>query len=130
MCAIGAVALMALACSVPPEQPIVRDFFAASRLRDTTALSRFSTTIFEPREQGTVTSFEVRTVSPDERLGDVTAKEVTVLASVRSPDGRTLDKTLVVTLERSGQAGARPLYGGWIVTRVRDAPADPEIRPR
>jgi hypothetical protein len=124
LCATG----FALACSVPAEQPIVSDFFSASRLRDTTALSRFATVVFEPRDQGTVPSFHIRIVSPEASVGDMARKDVTILATVRTPDGPVVEKTLVVTLQRRGTSDLRQLYGGWIVTGVRDA-AVPARRP-
>jgi hypothetical protein len=130
--------LATAACSVRPEQTIVSDFFAASRLRDLTALSRFATVVFEPRERGTVTEFTIRSVSPERRVGDMRVKDVTIVAPVYGPDGRVVDKPLVVTLQR--RTGTLPrgrsatgrtvptLYGGWIVTGVMDAPAFPATR--
>jgi hypothetical protein len=117
-----------LACSVPAEQPIISDFFAASRLRDTTALSRFSTIVFEPREQGTVPAFHIRSVSPDTAAGNMLIRDVTVLATVRSPAGSVVEKSLVVRLQRPATSDQRQLYGGWIVTGVTDAPV-PARRP-
>jgi len=110
-------AAVTAACSVPPEQPIVADFFAASRLRDTTALARFATTVFEPREQGVVESFEIERTS-----GDKTLKEVLIRAVVLNGDGRAGERRLVVTLQkRQGADDPRALYGGWIVIGVTDA---------
>jgi hypothetical protein len=42
----------ALACSVMPEEKIVKDFFRASRLRDNAALGTFATTSFDLNRQG------------------------------------------------------------------------------
>jgi hypothetical protein len=131
--------LATLACSVPPEQTIVSDFFAASRLRDLTALSRFATVVFEPRERGTVTGFTIRSVTAERRVGDMRVKDVTIVAAVNQPDGRVVEAALVVTLQRvaSVASSAPPatidkkvpdLYGGWIVTGVKDAPASPAFR--
>lgn len=58
--------LVAVACSSSPEQPIINQFFIASRLRDNTTLASFSTVAFEPRTQGTVTSFSITSVSPEQ----------------------------------------------------------------
>jgi len=58
--------LVAVACSSSPEQPIINQFFVASRLRDNTTLASFSTVAFEPRSQGTVTSFSIVGVTPEE----------------------------------------------------------------
>jgi hypothetical protein len=58
--------------------------------------------------------------------GRMVEKDVTVEAEIRTPDGQTVTKTLVVTLERAvladGTGGAEQL-GRWIVTRVREAQA-------
>jgi hypothetical protein len=59
--------LSAPGCSSAPEQPILNQFFIASRLRDNTTLASFSTVAFEPRQQGTVSSFQITGVSPEQR---------------------------------------------------------------
>ena len=107
-----------LACSVPPEHVIIRDFFAASRLRDLTALSKFATTLFEPREQGTVASFEIEAIT-ERQDREFATKAVTVKAPVRTPDGGTVQRTLVVELRRPATlTESRPLYRGWKVVAV------------
>jgi hypothetical protein len=60
-------ALAAIACSAPPEQPILNQFFTASRLRDNTSLQNFATVAFDPRTDGTVSGFSVESVSPEQR---------------------------------------------------------------
>jgi hypothetical protein len=131
LAAVTLAALTFVGCSVPPEQTIVGDFFAASRLRDTTALSRFATVVFEPRQQGTVATFTIERVSAERQVGDMRTKEVTVSAPVRSPDGLVVEKVLVVTLQKRSRGAESqatpPLYGGWIVTAFTDAPASPVI---
>jgi hypothetical protein len=117
-------------CSIRPERTIVGDFFAASRSRDLTALSRFSTVVFEPRERGTIAEFTIRTVSAEHAEGDMLVKEVVVDAPLMTPDGGTAARTFVITLQRPRQVPAETseaplLYGGWIVTRVTDAPVPP-----
>lgn len=59
--------LGAVACSSAAEQPILNQFFTASRLRDNTTLASFSTVAFEPASQGIVTSFTITNVSPEQR---------------------------------------------------------------
>jgi hypothetical protein len=54
-----------VACSVIPEEKIVKDFFRASRLRDNAALGTFATTSFDPNRQGQVAEFKVLGVSPE-----------------------------------------------------------------
>src|SRR5918994_2761759 len=63
---VSAVMLGAtVACSVIPEEKLVKDFFRASRLRDNAALGTFATTSFDPNRQGQVTEFNVLSVSPE-----------------------------------------------------------------
>lgn len=63
-----AISLMSLvACSSPPEEPILQQFFRASRLNDNTSLAGFATTSFQPQTQGTITSFDIVSVSPERR---------------------------------------------------------------
>jgi hypothetical protein len=58
---------LTIACSHASERAILDQFFAASRLRDKTALDRISTVIFEPRTEGTVSSFDITAVAPERR---------------------------------------------------------------
>jgi hypothetical protein len=63
---VSAVVLTAAtACSVIPEEKIVRDFFRAARLRDNAALGAFATTNFDPNRDGQVTEFKVLNVSAE-----------------------------------------------------------------
>jgi hypothetical protein len=54
-------------CSGAAEQPILNQFFTASRLRDNTTLDGFSMVALDPQKQGTVTSFSITNVTPEER---------------------------------------------------------------
>jgi hypothetical protein len=109
-----------VACSVPAEQVIISDFFAASRLRDLTALSQLSTTIFEPRGRGTVSRVRVERVTGERAEGQAVLKDVTVEATLHRPDGSTAQVSLVVTLARPvAESEQGPLYGGWKVTAVK-----------
>jgi hypothetical protein len=221
------IALTSLAaCSSPPEQPILQQFFRASRLNDATSLAGFTTTSFQAQTQGTVSSFDIVSVSPEQRAplrlaavaeeveairaeeaaftkrkdtfylanqeaitrvlkaeslkasvggkdaeiqaewsklreessqharkvaeaqrklkaesamirlsldnpanpvdptkrsGELVTKEVTLSAPVRTPDGSSADRTLVVTMQRAVLQGEPPVEGKWIITGVRDA---------
>jgi hypothetical protein len=225
---LASVALTLAFCS-GAEQSIVSQFFSASRLRDNTALDNIATVIFDPRTQGSVTTFSVQSVSPEQRKplplkalaraqddakaeeaaftsrkeeyqnanleaiqrvlkaerengnvtgkdvdvqtawtkfreesaatskkvadarrslktetqfvdqsvnaggrsaidvtkydGDVQWKDVTVTAPVRLPSGETVQKTLVLTLQRALLKGDKDLTGRWIVTKCRDEAA-------
>jgi len=81
-------------CSNARERALLDQFFSASRLRDLTALRTVSSVVFEPREQGTVLGFELKSV--DEV--SVGAKIVRVDAQVRRPDGQTVREILLVTI--------------------------------
>ena len=108
------------ACTTRAEQPILSQFFAASRLRDLTALATLSTVVFEPTTNGTVTTFTITSVSPERQEGGRRAKDVTVDAPVRLPSGQTVTKTLVITLQIGGPANTRPNIDRWIVTGFRE----------
>ena len=114
---IALAAALALVGCAAPEQSLLDQFFGASRLRDTTALQAVSTVIFEPLQQGIVRTFRITGVTADQAYGQTVTKDVTVDAPVILPDGRTLQKTLVVTLQHAkGDESGR-----WMVTGVRDA---------
>jgi hypothetical protein len=222
------------ACSGGAEQSIVGQFFNASRLRDNTSLDNFATVVFDPRTQGTVTTFSVQSVSPEQRKplslkslakaqddaksedaaftkrkeeyqnanleaiqrvlraeresakltgkdaevqaawtkfreesaavskkladarrtlrsetqlvdisinaggrtaidvtkyeGELASKDVTVSAPVRLPDGTTVQKTLVITLQRAMLRGDKDVTGRWIVTGFRDTSTSPAAK--
>ncbi len=101
--------LAAFGCA-GPERPLLTQFFDASRIRDKTALRKMATVVFEPREQGTITTFDITNVA-FRRDGQAELKDVTIVAPVRLPSGRTERKTLVVTMQRTAT--------GWIITAVK-----------
>ena len=105
----AAIALIVLGACVSHgrEQVLLDRFFAASRLRDRTALQQVATVIFEPREQGIVTTFTMISVSDLPAGGRAPARQVTVSAPVRLPDGRVSTRRIVLLLERRGE---------WLVT--------------
>jgi hypothetical protein len=112
--------LAVIGCSTAAEQSILSQFFAASRLRDTTALKNIATVVFEPATQGIVTSFEITNIEPHRNSGELVSETVSISAPVKLPSGRTARKDLVVTIQRG--------TGQWIVTAVADAlprPASP-----
>ena len=63
--------------------------------------------------------------TPDisQMTGDMVAKDVTVDTTIKTPDGQTVEKQLVVTLERAvvKKADGQAQNGRWIVTKVKDA---------
>ena len=69
-------AILAGACAAPPEEAIVQRFSRASQMRDNTTLVNFAIVEFDPRTQGTVSSFEIASVSEERveplRIGEFT----------------------------------------------------------
>ena len=114
---ISLLGLLLTACSVYPERPFLEQFFAASRLRDRTALQNFSTVTFEPRDQGIITRFTITGVATEEREGKRLSKNVSLSAPVKLPDGQVVEKRLVVTMEYAA--------GRWTITGVAMFPSSP-----
>lgn len=116
--ATAALVVFTAACAGRMEHALLERFFELSRLRDKTALVPIASVIFEPLEQGIVDQFEIIRIAPEERSGsaqtEVAAKEVTVDADVRGPDGTVSKKRLIVTMQRSSGGDNR----GWRITGI------------
>ena len=106
------MALTLTACSAPVEQTLLSQFFAASRLRDLTALHKYTTVVFEPARDGIVTSFEITSLT--ERDG---TKQLTVSAPVELPNGQNVVKNFAITIQNG------------LVTSISEAPV-PSSTPR
>jgi hypothetical protein len=104
--AVSFLALTVLSCRHAAEHTLLAQFFAASRLRDLTALSRYGSVVFEPTRDGIVTRFEILQV-----MERGTGAEVWITAPVRLPDGRTMAKNYAVTIQ------------GGLVTAISERPA-------
>ena len=65
--ALTLAAATLIGCSSTPEQPILQQFFTASRLRDNTTLAGFAAASFEPGTDGIITTFSITNVSPEQR---------------------------------------------------------------
>lgn len=123
-------ALIVSSCSAPVEQPLLTQFFAASRLRDLTALQNFSTVVFEPAADGVVTGFEVtRVATVPGSDGQVASKAVSISAPVRLPDGRTVSKNFVITMQRGLPGSDEHRWGGWMITAVSERSASASTPP-
>ena len=121
------VAIVTLSnCAGASEQTLLAQFFAASRLRDLTALSKVSTVVFEPASDGIVTSFEITAIQatqgPD---GHPMAKDVSIVAPVKSPSGETALKAFVITMSRGLPGSDQYRVGTWLITAVNAGPASP-----
>ena len=64
---VAPLALLGIACSRPPEQQFLTQFFRAARARDNNTISMMSAVAFNPREKGEVSSFEITNVSEERR---------------------------------------------------------------
>jgi hypothetical protein len=104
-----------------PEQSLLERFFAASRLRDTTALQGVATVVFEPRQDGIVRTFAISGVSAERMEESKPTRDITVDAPVFLMDGNSVDKTLIVTIQR---ASADPA-SEWRIVGFKDAGASP-----
>ena len=65
--ALAPVAFLAVACSRPPEQQLLTQFFRASRARDNSTTSVMSAINLDPRDKGTVESFSITSISEERR---------------------------------------------------------------
>jgi hypothetical protein len=137
--------LATLACSGGAEYLALQKFFEASRLRDRTALRSISTVSFEPMADGTLTTFKITSLGPEERQplgsnpsairlaelslsdprrpldvsraeGELVSKDVRLSAEVRLPNGQTARRTVSVVLQRAVVKGDLEVTGRWIVT--------------
>ncbi len=232
--AFGFLSFLVVGCSGGPEQTLVSQFFNASRLRDNTSLDNIATVVFDPQTQGTVTTFTITNVTPEDRKplplkelakaeedaraeddafsrrkdeyqnanldaiqrvlkaesgggrvsgkdaevqaawtkfreesasvakkvsdarrtlrtqtqlvdlsinaggrtaidvtkydGEMVSKEVTVNAPVKLPNGETVEKTYVFTLQRAILKGDKEITGRWIITGYRDTAASPATK--
>jgi hypothetical protein len=128
---VSLLTIVLAACSSADERILLNQFFAASRLRDLTALRNVATVVFEPATEGIVTSFEllgVTVVRASE--GQALSEEVAIDAPVRLPDGNTVEKTFVVTLQRGLPESDPQRSGGWMITAIKAAPASPSTPRR
>ena len=133
------------------EQPILQQFFSASRLRDNTTLAGFAAASFEPGADGIITSFTITNVSPEQRKplasetvvvdmsinggpthvdvtkydGELVSKDVSIAAPVKLPSGQTAQKNYVVTMQRAVLHADKELTGRWIITAIKDASGSP-----
>ena len=60
-------ALFVIACSRPPEQQLLTQFFRAAKARDNSTTSMMSAVTIDPREKGTVESFSISSIGPEQR---------------------------------------------------------------
>ncbi len=112
---LGVLGALIIGCGARPEQTILDEFFARSRLHDKTALAKFATVAFEPQQRGIVVDYNIDKVAVDGAV-----KRVSLSARVKRPDGRITPEVLVVLMQR-GETG-------WTITGVVET-ADLKGRP-
>jgi hypothetical protein len=121
------VVLTLAACSGAAERTLIAQFFAASRLRDLTALRSLATIVFEPKTDGIVNDFELLRIDSVPQSGSQPpSKRALIAAPVRTPDGKTVPTIFVVTMQH-GLPGSEPRWGGWMITAIQAVPASPSI---
>jgi len=147
-CACVLAAATLVGCSWAPEEPILDQFFSASRLADRTSLANLTTVTFAPNQQGIVIAYDITTVTPEQRSpfgtsektvvdlsinggpthidvskydGDLLSKDVSISAAVKLPTGQTQRKNLIVTMQRAVLKADKEIVGNWIITGIRDA---------
>lgn len=102
------VAVLVSGCGVlSPEEQLLTDFFEASRLHDTSTVSRLSSVTFNPRTDGIVQDFNVQ-----DATDEGTSRRVSVRVTVRQPDGGVAERLLVFTLARQD--------GRWFISGIDD----------
>src|SRR3972149_4962576 len=90
--ALLGLALIGSACPPPPEEPLLRQFFRASQLRDNATLANFSAATFDPRTDGVVSGFDIVSVG-EERRQPLMLKELAATADqARIADERNSKK--------------------------------------
>lgn len=57
--------------------------------------------------------------------GEMATKNVSVSATVKLPNGQTVQKNLVVTMQRALLRGEKEITGRWILTAIKDASGSP-----
>ena len=84
--AVFVVTSITLACSGAPEEPILRQYFQASRLRDNVTLGNISTASFSPRSEGEVQNFDIVSVGPEETHALELKAQANVLKDAQEAD--------------------------------------------
>ena len=97
----------AIGCGVlSPEEQLLKRFFEASRLHDTTIVATMASVTFNPQVEGVVRDFEVEDIQQE---GD--SRRVTIRADVRHWGGTVTERTLVFTLVRK--------QNRWFISQIR-----------
>lgn len=90
---LPALALV-VACSRPPEQQQLTQFFRAARARDNATVARMSVVGFDPREQGSVDGFSITSIGEETREPLSFAPLTDALAKVKAEQDDFLAKKI------------------------------------
>ncbi len=64
----------------------------------------------------------LKPIDPTEYEGVLATKEMTISANVQTPDGQSIKKNLVITLQQARMKGPQgDIIGKWIITKVAEA---------
>jgi hypothetical protein len=64
----------------------------------------------------------LKPIDPTEYEGVLATKEMTISANVLTPDGQSIKKNLVITLQQARMKGPRgDIAGNWILTKIAEA---------
>ncbi|MCA1563555.1 MAG: hypothetical protein LC804_25980 [Acidobacteria bacterium] len=120
------LAVLAVGCSGGGEYQFLKQYFDASRLRDSTTVGNIATVSFSPQTDGTVQSFEVVSVS-DVRRRPLKLRELAKThAAARAADDE-FSKRKRAYQDTNGLRSANPARGGARdrrAQRLRRAPPD------
>jgi hypothetical protein len=110
------LAVLAGACGNPygTEHELLSNFFRAARLRDSVVTTSLSSVAFEPHTAGAVQDFTITNVVHGEG-----SEIVTVDAVVRTPEGPTTPKRLVIMLEPATAEAGQTAGSRWMITSIR-----------
>jgi hypothetical protein len=111
-----ALALLTAACgsTYGMEHELLSNFFRAARLRDRVAASTLSSVPFEPHTAGAVQDFTITNVVHREG-----SEIVTVDARLRTPQGTTIPKRLVIMLAPATAEAGQTSGSRWMITSIR-----------
>lgn len=84
--------LATVACSRPPEQQLLTQFFRAARGRDNGTTSRMSAVTLDPREQGSVESFSITSISEEKRAPLTFRPLIDAVAKAQADESEFLKK--------------------------------------
>src|SRR5262249_61393588 len=105
--ALALAAATLIGCSSTPEQPLLQQFFAASRLRDNTTLAGFAAAAFEPGTDGIITTFSITNVTPEQQKPLTKAHDDGVMGARQAGDAKRTPaaETQVVEMSINGGGG-------------------------